>query len=206
VRQTGVAGTPSESGVVLCSRLPRAAAQYNCLLIDVSTLYADGQSIVPGTSQSSTTTKIMVLKRWRFVSASEPHSFARYMDGLLTVAPGPGPLCLPKVPGRVDPDLRRAGYVLLPIRWRDGNMGAALYRGPLSGAQPSLVAAPPALQRPDPYKQVTADALMEFHEVTGLFDVSYAAAWELGRLLAMASGGMAAALAAYNRDASDGRV
>lgn len=195
VRLAQTASGTTERAVVLCSRLPRVGAQNNCLLIDITSLYGDGKNIAAATGQ----TTVSVLKRWSFVSTKHQYDFRFYMDQL---EPGVGPLSLPDPatgPDAATP-LRRAGYVLLPMRWRDGSKGAGLYHGPLLGARPGQVPSPPAPERPDPFAQISSDALMEFHAVTGLFDVSYAAAWELGRLLALASGGMSAGLAAHKRN------
>ena len=203
MRQTDSPPPASQRAVVLCPRLPQQDAQNICLLIDITTLYANGSTIVPasppGGVPGKRRTDVTVLRRWRFVSAMTVHSFENYMTGLEGDA-RPLRLPLPSAVTAATP-LLRAGYVLLPTRWRDGSRGAALYRSPLSGAQPTDVSPPPAWQRPDPYAQTSADALVEFHELTGLYDVSYAAAWDLGRLLALTSGGVTAALAAYRRQA-----
>lgn len=180
----------SESAVVLSCRKPTLDGRYYCLLVDVSELYRNGADIVPATGA----TTVSVLARWQFVSTRSPHSFAAYMSALEADMRA---LRLPEPTATSDPasDLRRAGYALLQTSWRDGSAGAALYRGPLSGAQPA-----DAVERPDPFSELSGDRLFEFHELTGIFDASYAAAWTLGRLMALSSGGVAVALAAHARN------
>ncbi len=79
-----------------------------------------------------------------------------------------------------NPSLQKAfefGYVPLPQHARNGLKTFAWYRGPLS---PNFVPT-------DPRTRIynTADSALRFDKNTGLFDASYAAAWQLGRLLAM---------------------
>jgi hypothetical protein len=72
----------------------------------------------------------------------------------------------------------RRGYVPLDYRPADSTPTFAWYRGPLA----PLARKP--LDRP-PFNN--ADSALVFDESTGIFDLSYAAAWQLGRLLALAS-------------------
>lgn len=86
-----------------------------------------------------------------------------------------------------EPYLAR-GRVPLSHRSRGGEAAVSWYAGPLippSGdAKQSLVGLPAA----------SADELLWYHEQTGMLDVSYAAGWELGRLLALEHRTVAAAL------------
>ena len=70
------------------------------------------------------------------------------------------------------------GYVPLDYRPLESTPAFAWYRGPLS----------PLVTKPHgqpPFRR--ADAALVYDDGKGLFDVSYAAAWQLGRLLALAS-------------------
>jgi hypothetical protein len=71
----------------------------------------------------------------------------------------------------------RSGYVPLPHFLRRGAKTISWYRGPLV----PLGQAPANLYLP----ARGPDELLIFNSATGMFDVSYAAAWELGRLLAL---------------------
>ena len=78
------------------------------------------------------------------------------------------------------------GYVPMPHRLRDGSRTLSWYRGPLvpvdvpSAAQPAVFANP--------------DEALRYDAATGFFDTSYAAAWQLGRLLALQNQEFARAL------------
>lgn len=71
----------------------------------------------------------------------------------------------------------RLGAVALPHKLRAGGNTVSWFRGPL---------VPLHLTFPAPDKEITqqhSDELMQFNTTTGLLDATYAAAWELGRLL-----------------------
>lgn len=71
------------------------------------------------------------------------------------------------------------GYVPLPHHFRRGGRSVSCYRGP-------LLAGKPGHQIPaDQFPVHTADELLRYDSTYGLFDASYAAAWELGRLLCL---------------------
>jgi hypothetical protein len=177
--------------VVLCSRLPSAKSRNTALLVSLVDLFADGVSITSA-AQAGTQVPIAVLARWSFSCVDDDQSFASRMAGVLRNA---GPLCWdePAKPPSPDPGapFRAGGWSLLPFRRRDGANGFGLYRGAFVGARPS--------DRPDPADLASADGLLEFIEPFGIFDISYAAAWELGRLMALASAGAVQEIAAAQR-------
>jgi len=70
------------------------------------------------------------------------------------------------------------GYVPLNHRLRDGASTISWYRGPLV---PDRVGD----QRELPLLGQSADELTRYDPETGMYDVSYTAAWELGRLLTL---------------------
>jgi hypothetical protein len=82
------------------------------------------------------------------------------------------------------------GYVALNHSTRLGDKTVSWYRGPIIPHHPideSLVKG-----EDDP--QICADSALRFDPNTGLFDVSYAAAWQLGRLLALQNRHFAASI------------
>ena len=91
------------------------------------------------------------------------------------------------------------GYCALRHRTRAGDSTISWYRGPLvpcevtDGIVPA--ADPDAAEPVDPIS--TADALLRYDPQTAMFDISYAAAWQLGRLLAMADDHFSSRLRAW---------
>lgn len=100
-----------------------------------------------------------------------------------------------RLPARgVAENLLNAGFLPLPHQFRDGQQFVSWYHGPLTpAADPEAVAGPPVR---------AADALLRYHTNTGLLDVSYAAAWELGRLLGLSSKAFSVALYNWKRTVS----
>lgn len=78
-------------------------------------------------------------------------------------------------------DYLKMGYVPLPHAFRRGGKSVSWYRGPLvTGAISKTI--------PDDLFPVhCSDELLRYHTSNGMFDTSYAAAWELGRLMALKS-------------------
>jgi hypothetical protein len=85
------------------------------------------------------------------------------------------------------------GRVPLPHRFRTGESGVSWYSGPLvpGGAVDAadLVKLPAG----------SVDELLSYHESVGMLDITYAAAWELGRLLSLERGDVMAALSTWRR-------
>jgi len=71
------------------------------------------------------------------------------------------------------------GYVPIPHYMRQGSKTLSWYRGPLATSPQSYTL------NTDPLHVNTSDLLLRYHTDTATFDCSYAAAWELGRLLAL---------------------
>lgn len=74
------------------------------------------------------------------------------------------------------------GYVPLPHYPRRGGKTVSWYRGPLTTAEKRT-----ATLDKNIFAINASDELVLYHTDVGLFDVTYAAAWELGRLLALRS-------------------
>lgn len=82
------------------------------------------------------------------------------------------------------------GSILLPSHLRNGQCSAAWYHGPfIAGENKTSLSLPVRV----------SDALLQYDATYGLFDVSYAAAWELGRLLALQSKQFSLALYNWKR-------
>ena len=73
------------------------------------------------------------------------------------------------------------GYAPVPHFMRQGSKTVSWYRGPLSTIDRSGANA----ENNSLLNVVVADELVRYLTDTGMFDISYAAAWELGRLLAL---------------------
>ena len=133
----------------------------------------------PSGPQPASRVRLIVLGSWSFQNDPKGHdTFGGLMQQLKKNAAVFG-IALPGTSGHahVDNALKR-GYVPLDYKPLQSTPGMAWYRGPLSPF-PRQRLNRPAFER--------ADAALIFDDKNGLMDVSYAAAWELGRLLALSS-------------------
>lgn len=131
------------------------------------------------TPQAASRVRLITLGNWSFVNDPNGHdTFGGLMQSLKKNSTVFG-ITLPGTSGEeyVDKALKR-GYVPLDYKPVNSTPSFAWYRGPLT---------------PLPRKPLTqkvferADAAMIFDKGNGILDVSYASAWELGRLLALSS-------------------
>ena len=133
--------------------------------------------------------RLAVLGTWGFTCEGE-NDFKSHMQRLRVDS-----LCLPHE-GYKDESLEAKdivnaayarGYTAFNHVMRQGEKTVSWYRGPLV---PLDYAKPTQVQEP----VSCADELLRYDPDTGLFDVTYAAAWQLGRLLALQNHSFALAL------------
>ena len=140
----------------------------------------------PAQPQPASRVRLIVLGSWSFQNDPAGHdTFGGLMQQLKKNAAVFG-IALPGTSGHthVDNALKR-GYVPLDYKPLQSTPGMAWYRGPLSPF-PRQPLNRPAFER--------ADAALIFDDQNGMMDVSYAAAWEFGRLLALSSSAFAKGL------------
>lgn len=180
--------------VVFANRLPAALCRSTAHLVSLEGMAdllpaADEEEEPAAHPGSATAVRLAVLASWSFTSASQSASFADTLlelngrvDGASTDAPVTTlRLAAPGGDERVISALDM-GYVPMDHDLRDGGSTVSWYRGPLSPVEE------PAPHGPDEGIQVpvgSADQLLRFDPTTGMFDVSYASAWALGRMLAI---------------------
>ncbi|PTL80850.1 hypothetical protein [Vitiosangium sp. GDMCC 1.1324] len=138
---------------------------------------------------------LVSLWSWTFTSEPVSEDSGALLAHLVDVASHAGLLRPEAAPADLPDDASRklqSGLVLLPHHLAAGGTTASWYGGPLvpSPRPPGLLGALPAS---------CADALLLYYEKTGMFDVSYAAAWELGRLLALQNRRVSTQLSAWRR-------
>lgn len=177
----------TKRGVLLCNRRIAGGQSGRVCLI----------SMRNPTDSGDGAKRYRCLHSWRFHSTSEAVSkfvqvFCRRVDpdgDGLDIAPFALP-CPTPAEGAADWELARhrrlaAGYTPLPLEAHDGIGTVAWYRGPLV----PVGTLAPGVTDPGQGMPLHADALVSRDTVTGLADVTYAAAWELGRLLALGDAG-----------------
>lgn len=190
VRARSEKNTLTESvAVVLSARLPELGRN-TAYLVSLENRYADASFASP---QGSGTRTLIVLKSWSFTCEADTHPASESLDTLFQNLRAK-PLVLPPSPDApANPYLER-GLVALPHRFRSGESSASWYRGPLMPGRPEPTAGPalPAAM---------ADALLLYHKALAMLDTTYAAAWELGRLLTLQNRRISASLQTMRRRA-----
>ncbi|HEY7874307.1 MAG TPA: hypothetical protein VIG64_04205 [Actinomycetota bacterium] len=189
----GGAAAPGDYAVVFGNRLPAPGSVSTAHLVSLEG-FADYLPTGDGTRSAAlpaaaTHVRLVSLHRWQFTTANEK---ARFVDAVKGLAKSPCTLQLELTTAANDPagaavqNAYRLGYVPMDHELRTGDTTVSWYRGPL------LPLGAEGLSPEPPFG--SADALMVFDPATGMFDVGHAAAWELGRLLALRDKAFASAL------------
>ena len=165
-----------EVAVVMGHRLPAGGGSV-AHLVSVEKKFT-GSDFPPKTMADKERIQLVTLKSWRFASVDPSQSFAFLLAGLDQRVFRQADSLHPAANAYL-----KSGSSLLPHHMRQGNKSASWYRGPLIPGYHAL-----ADEVPLPVR--SADELVRFNETLGLFDVSYAVAWELGRLLMLNSKGV----------------
>ncbi len=195
---TDSGASPSEQSVVFANRLP---AQGRRSIIYLVSLDAMGRHLPvseaatpPPSAQGKL--RLAVLKSWDFECLREDRSFAGVVGRI-----GAGVFRLPGLTGSSDRQdqsaqaVRKAvqmGYAGLNHQLRGGDHSVSWYRGPFA-----TYPVPPFLAGAMPL--ASADAALSYDPATGLLDSTYAAAWQLGRMLALQSQAFSTGLLAWKQ-------
>ncbi len=206
--------------VLLCNRLPQVAARpaapvhYFAQLVSLegwAAYMGPNAKPIPTKPNSSQLMDVQMVSLFHWVFTCLPEtglSFSALVSGLIAseqpsaTQQKTAVLQLPVPPSTTAPAVVQnrlnEGYVALSFISGAGEDTFAWYRGPFTAAVPQPVSAvgnPPA-----PVSQAAnADALMIYLAEQGLFDLSYAAAWNIGRNLALADAAFAQNVSAYRQ-------
>jgi hypothetical protein len=170
--------------VVIANRFPTAGKPSTAYLVSLEGLAA---YLPPATPPGGTeAVRMAVLTSWSFSDdGQDAQSFSQRLDAL-----GAGALAVTSTDPAADAVLAQ-GYVPMRHTTRQGETITSLYRGPLVPLPLAAPATAPSYSCPD--------AALRFDPATGLLDVSYAAAWQLGRLLALGDREVAQAIFQWRR-------
>jgi hypothetical protein len=162
----------AERAVLMCNRLPRYNERSYVFLVSLEGKYANGSFTYP----TSGPLRLPVLTAWQFTNDVNAGSFYQVLQ---TMNMNPSTLRIPpsSVPLNPSPEpYWSKGFVALPHGLRNGQSTASWYHGPLAPCIPHI---------PLTFPAPSADALVIYDQVNGMFDEAYASAWTLGRLMAL---------------------
>lgn len=212
VRETDVSAKSTQNGqlppainsVVTGIRFPGANMR---TIVHLVSLEGYGEALPvddnasPGTLPGAgyDTLRLVSLFNWNFISNTENESFTGYLESV-TEGALQRPYTAPENPSDSDTYVQNAlgmGYTALTHTLLTGEQTGSWYRGPLLPLGVANFIAPP---------YAASDQLLRYDPTTGMFDVTYAAAWQLGRLMALNNGQFAQALLRWKRNAASGAV
>ncbi|NEP05707.1 MAG: hypothetical protein F6K34_13270, partial [Okeania sp. SIO4D6] len=183
-----------ELAVIIGNRLPKKGHISTVHLVSIEGRY-DDKGFNFQQAENNDYIRLVSLKSWRFACVDEKQSF----KGLLTnINLEPSTLRLPKVDNAEAEGYLSMGYLPLPHFLRQGGKTFSWYHSPLiTGNNPTNNITLPIR---------AADELVRYNPNNGMFDISYAAAWELGRLLALQSKNFSISLYQWKRSHRHGQI
>lgn len=201
LKQTSSETAPPVLSTVICNRLPQPGSQNVACLVSFENWAAylpgnDGTqspSLPPGTTH----VRLVLFRQWQFFAINRQQTFSGYLMNL-NKQDGQYSGSLLQLPvtadiSEEDKAINNAfnmGMVPLNHHTRQGDQTVSWYKGPFLPYLPSGSITTP-VNGPDTCTNYNPD--------TGMFDVSYAAAWQLGRLLALQNGHFATTLYNWKR-------
>ncbi|MFF8451137.1 hypothetical protein ACF06Q_26100 [Streptomyces leeuwenhoekii] len=181
-------GTYDDTAVVLANRLPREAGPYSTYLVSLEGFAGHLGGTLPAEVKGKPLTAVRLVVLWSAsftVTTTRAGSFTTTAETVAenTRACPTLRLPVPDVSNRPAPEavavrLRR-GYVPVLHRLPTGTVSYAWYRGPLTP-----VRAAPVPEDPEPCDEASVTI---YRRREGVFDISYAAAFALGRTVALSS-------------------
>ena len=175
---TNAAGenTGEELAIIIANRHPQPGRTSTAHLVSLEKRFKNIDGVFKFDYQDAdahSLIRLVSLKSWSFTCETHDKSFKQLLLGLNNK---PSTLKLPDDTATAKKFFSE-GYVAVPHYFRAGDQNLAWFRGPLiPGKNESAKVDLPSR---------TADALVRYDTEFSMFDVSYAAAWELGRLLAL---------------------
>jgi hypothetical protein len=175
-----------EFAVIIGNRLPRPD-RYSVVHL-VSLENVDEALVGAG---SDDLVRLVSLKSWQFRSCSEKRDMADLAVKLNDKFTSPSTLQFPVVKKENKlHNVLEAGYVAFDHQMRQGTKTVSWYRGPFIPFD-----VPPGIKTPAD----DGDQLIGYNPDNGMFDISYAASWRLGRLLALEEKDFAAGIYCWKR-------
>ena len=172
-----------EFAVIISNRLPQPGKTSFAHLVSVEKRFTQvgGKYVfdLQG-AKDNDLIRLVSFKSWSFACTDEKKDFQQLLLRLNKTSGQPthssATLSLPHTTS-ADEALLSKGFVLLPHYFRHGDQTASWFHGPLIPGQNTS----PKIDLP----ARAADELLRYDPALSMFDVSYAAAWQLGRLMAL---------------------
>ena len=162
----------AEMAVIIANRLPKKGGTSTVYLVSFENRFNKNGFVFQKDKDDNVC--LVQLHSWSFTCESDAKGDFAALLNKLDISPS----ALRKTDikdANVDKYLQM-GFYPLPHKLREGYQTVSWYHGPLGTGDVTF----------DAYQRVsTSGSLLNYYEDNGMIDVSYAAAWELGRLLAL---------------------
>jgi hypothetical protein len=167
-----------ESASIIAGRLPSSSGKHTVHLVSLEDLY-DRNGLIGGVAGKI---ELVSLYQWTFYGQEEERNFRIQMLAINQDRNAAFQRPVPADGDSAKPYLD-AGFTALRHHFREGSQSGSWYHGPLIPDGTTITI--PDSQKPDVLHVRHADQLMMYDAASGLFDVSYAAAWQIGRMLTL---------------------
>lgn len=174
--------------VVIGNRLPQKGYNNHVFLISM-----EGHEKTLNQPQAEKSVRLIVLNHWSFWA--EGYTFTDIVKQLSESLDGfrikSNDISSSTIKNEGIIKALEHGYTPINHQWRNGSKTVSWYRGPFVPAD--VTTAPK-------YVYTSADKALRFDSSTGMFDISYSSAWQLGRLLALQNPRFSTALSNWKTD------
>ncbi len=178
----------NEQATIICNRLPEPNGNSTVYLVSVEGRYTPDFDYLEATDEDLI--RFVSLASWSFDCIDPAQSFTQLVQRLNREP------CTPRLPqneNALAEAYLKEGYVTVPHALRKGSKTVSWYHGPLGTGFNDETFEFPAK---------AADELLRYDSEIGMFDISYAAAWQLGRMLMLQNQAVAVELFNWKRQHS----
>ncbi len=172
---------------IISNRLPEPNGMSMLYLVSIEGRYTE-QGFDYLKAEDEDLIRFVSLANWNFNCIDPEQSFTQLLQRLNR---NPYTLRLPKTENKHADEYLVNSYITVPHSMRQGSKTYSWYRGPLSGGLNAETYKLPAK---------AADELLRYDSEIGMFDISYAAAWQLGRMLMLQNQKLATELFNWKRE------
>ncbi len=184
-----------EYAVVVANRLPKKNGKSIAYLVSLENCF-DSTGFDYGKTIFNGKIRLVTLTSFQFSCFTKDQSFKGLLCNLNTDQNGvQSSICNLRLDAKTDSNVEKyldMGYVPMYHNLRSGKKTASWYHSPLAPNKQLILD-----QLPIPAK--SSDDLLIFDNNNGMFDTTYAAAWQLGRLLGLASDNFASSMYSWKR-------
>jgi hypothetical protein len=198
----------TDYATVIASRLPAPGRTSTIHLVSLEQLSGLLPSDDGGANPSLTAgyVRLVTFSSWRVTATGGRFSFKELLEDLNHEHSDDPLMRLPagaatgEAGDAIAKDAIDRGFTALAHTTRDGDATVSWYRGPFAPYAVPLTLTAADGDGPAALPARTADGVTAYVPATGMFDVSYGAAWQAGRLLGLADRAFATRIDAFKRD------